>query len=71
MRDDEAQAQVDLDSARDNATGAEWSFHNLVLGAKDQVKAQFGDDSNEYQAMGRKKASERRRPRRRNLTPAK
>jgi hypothetical protein len=35
-RDVEAQKQADLDSARDDATAAEWAFHNAVLGAKDQ-----------------------------------
>jgi len=46
-RDAEAQAQAAPDSARDDATAAEWAFHNKVLGAKDQVKAQFGDNSND------------------------
>jgi hypothetical protein len=29
---------------------AQWGFHNAILGAKDQVIAQFGDDSNELQS---------------------
>jgi hypothetical protein len=41
---------------------AERDFHNAILGAKDQVKAQFGKDSNELQALGLKKASEYKRP---------
>ena len=45
--------------------GREWEFHNLILGAKDQVTAQFGRDSNEVQAVGLKKASERKAPQRR------
>lgn len=45
-------------AARDNAVAKEWAFHNLVLGAKDQVVAQFGRDSNEVQAIGLKRASE-------------
>ena len=45
-------------AARDNAVGREWAFHNLILGVKDQVTAQFGRDSNEVQALGRKKESE-------------
>jgi hypothetical protein len=61
-RDVEAQKQADLDSARDEATAAEWAFHNAVLGAKDQVKAQFGADSNELQALGLKKKSEFKSP---------
>jgi hypothetical protein len=61
----EAQAAAALAAARDNAVAAEWEFHNLILGAKDQVIAQFGRDSNEVQAVGLKKASERKAPVRR------
>ncbi|WP_218082077.1 hypothetical protein [Anthocerotibacter panamensis] len=56
------QAQAALDRARDEATAKEWGFHNLILGAKDQVIAQFGNDSNEVQALGLKKKSEYKRP---------
>lgn len=58
MRDIEAQKQAELDTARDDATAAEWAFHNAFLGAKDQVKAQYGADSNELQAIGLTKKSE-------------
>ncbi len=58
----EAQAAAALAAARDNAVAAEWEFHNLMLGAKDRVIAQFGRDSNEVQAIGLKKASERKAP---------
>ena len=61
-RDVEAQKQADLDAARDDATAAEWAFHNGILGAKDQVIAQFGDDSNELQGLGLKKKSEFKSP---------
>lgn len=61
----EAQAEAALASARDAAVAREWEFHNLMIGAKDQVMAQFGRDSNEVQAVGRKKASERKAPARR------
>ncbi len=64
-RTEEMQAQQALDTARDNAVAAEWAFHNLMLGAKDQVRAQFGKDSNEVQAMGLKKTSEYKAPTRR------
>ena len=60
----ETQAEAALAAARDNAVAREWEFHNLILGAQDQVTAQFGRDSNEVQALGRKKASERKAPRR-------
>ena len=43
----------------------EWEFHNAMLGAKMQVTAQFGDDSDEVQAIGLKKKSEYKAPTRR------
>jgi hypothetical protein len=61
----EAQAEANLAASRDNSVAAEWVFHNLMLGAKDQVTAQFGRSSNEVQALKLKKASERKTPRRR------
>ncbi|HZH92383.1 MAG TPA: hypothetical protein VEX70_17435 [Pyrinomonadaceae bacterium] len=64
-RDAEAQAAAALASARDTAAANEWEFHNRVLGVKDQVIAQFGRDSNEVQALGLKKTSERKAPVRR------
>ncbi len=60
----ETQAEAALAAARDNAVAREWEFHNLMLGAKDQVTAQFGRNSNEVQALGLKKASERKAPQR-------
>jgi hypothetical protein len=51
-----------FETARDNAVAAERDFHNAILGAKDQVKAQFGKNSNELQALGLKKTSEYKRP---------
>jgi hypothetical protein len=58
----EAQSEATFNSDRDNAIAAEWAFHNAILGSKVQVMAQFGDDSNEVQAMGLKKVSEYKRP---------
>jgi hypothetical protein len=58
----ETQKQADADAARDNATSAEWDFHNAILGVKEQVKAQFGGDSNEWQSLGLTKKSEKARP---------
>ncbi|MDT7809489.1 MAG: hypothetical protein QOJ70_3302 [Acidobacteriota bacterium] len=60
----EAQAEAALAAARDNAVAREWEFHNLMLGVKDQVTAQFGRDSNEVQALKLKKTSERKAPQR-------
>ena len=58
----ESQALAALQTARDNANAGEWACHNLMLGSKDQVIAQFGKDSNEVQALGLKKKSEYKRP---------
>lgn len=43
---------------------AQWAFHNVILGAKQKVVAKFGDDSDEAQAVGLKKKSERAKPKR-------
>lgn len=52
-------------AARDAAVEAEWAFHNAVLGSKTQVDAQYGENSDQRQSLGRKKKSERARPTRR------
>ena len=57
---EEVQKQAAADAARDGALGGEWDFHDMMLGAKIQVKAQFGEDSDEYASMGMKKKSEYR-----------
>ncbi|GMV52510.1 MAG: hypothetical protein IAE64_00940 [Flavobacteriales bacterium] len=51
--------------AREEAIKLESQLHELVLGAKRQVLAQYGDDSDEITRLGMKKKSERRygRPR--------
>ena len=58
----ETQAEAGWKAARDRAVKAEWTLHNLVLGSKNQVKAQYGDDSDEVNAVGLKKKSEYKRP---------
>jgi hypothetical protein len=58
----ETQKSGEADAARDDAGAAEWNFHNSILGAKAQVKAQFGDDSNEWQSLGQTKKSEFAKP---------
>ena len=63
-QEDEAQAEAAAKAARDDATAAEWDYHNAILGAKDQVKAQYGADSNEVQSVGLTKKSERAKPKR-------
>jgi hypothetical protein len=52
-------------AAADAARLAEWEFHNAVLAMKDVIRGQFGSDSDAAQAVGLKKKSERKRPRRR------
>lgn len=54
----EVQLQNAADAGRDDTVAEEWNFHDKILGAKDQIKAQYGADSNEYQSLGMKKKSE-------------
>ena len=49
-------------AAADAARLAEWEFHNAVLAMKEVVRGQYGSDSNEAQAVGLKKKSDRKRP---------
>ncbi len=58
----EVQKQNEADDARDAAAAAEWAFHNIMLDGKNQVKAQYGEDSNEYAGLGLTKKSERSSP---------
>jgi hypothetical protein len=60
--DMEMQTTAAADAARDDHVALQWDFHNGVLGAKAQVIAQFGPDSNEAQAMKLKKKSEYKNP---------
>lgn len=63
-----AQQQVETEklalhrAATDAARLAEWEFHNAVLAMKEFVRGQYGSDSNEAQAVGLKKKSDRKRP---------
>lgn len=59
---EEAQAASRLAAARDNKVAAEWAFHNKLLGGKDQVKAQFGPNSNQVQSLKLKKKIEYKTP---------
>ncbi|MBE9037134.1 hypothetical protein [aff. Roholtiella sp. LEGE 12411] len=49
-------------AAADTARLAEWEFHNAVLAMKEVVRGQYGSDSEQAQAVGLKKKSERKRP---------
>lgn len=61
---EDAAAQRAAAAARDDAAAAERVFHEAIVGAKLAVKAQYGKDANEVQAIGLKKSSEIRRGRR-------
>jgi len=58
----EVNAQNALAAARDAAVAAEWEFHNMILGVKEQVIARYGKDSDQVQALGLKKKSEYKAP---------
>jgi hypothetical protein len=51
-------------AAADAARLAEWEFHNAVLAMKEAVRGQYGSDSDQAQAVGLKKKSDRKRPNR-------
>jgi len=57
-QDAELAPQNTLAFARDAASATEWDLHNMLLGAKDQVIAQYGSDSDQVQSLGLKKKSE-------------
>lgn len=62
------QAEAAAAAARDEVVAESWRFHNIILGVKDQVRAQFGKDSPELQALGLKRKSEYKTPRRKPST---
>jgi hypothetical protein len=63
-QDEETETMVQAKAAADKARLAEWKFHNRILAMKECVRGQFGSDSDQAQAIGYKKKSERKRPRR-------
>ena len=63
-RDVIAAAEGAIEAARDDYVAAQWDLHNGMLGAKSQVIAQFGINSNEVQAMQLKKKTEYKAPKR-------
>ena len=58
QREAEAIAIKALAATRDALSLTESAFHDVITGAKTQVRAQFGPDSNEVAALGLKKKSE-------------
>jgi hypothetical protein len=54
----ETQKEGEYKASRDTAVKSERAFHEAVLGVRDQVRALFGVDSDEYQSIGMKKKTE-------------
>ncbi len=64
----ETEMEMTLKAAVDAARQAEWEFHNAVLAMKESVRGQYGPDSDAAQAVGYKKKSNYKRPRRRQMS---
>ncbi len=64
----ETQAKIAYEAKRDTTVKSEHGFHDLMIRAYDAVKGQYGRDSAEVQAMGRKRVSEYKRPTRKKPT---
>ena len=47
---------------RNALTAAEWAFHNRIVAVKNQVRAQYGVNSDQVQMIGLKRTSARKRP---------
>lgn len=54
----ETQKAAAAQAARDAAAATERQFHSMMIGVKTQVKAQYGENSNELQSLGLKKKSD-------------
>jgi len=61
-RQAELRAQDELGVIRDAAAAAEWRFHEIIIGVKEQVIAQYGKSSDQLQKLGLKRKVEYRRP---------
>jgi hypothetical protein len=68
LRRVEVRAAAAMAAAREGAIAKEWEFHNLMLGVKEQVIAQFGKDSSEVQALGLKRKSDYKPPTRKSIS---
>lgn len=58
----EVQDNAVFKASRDKKVADQWAFHDYVRNARIQVKAQFGENSDELQAVGLKKKSEYKSP---------
>lgn len=65
----EVQKNAAAEAQRDKAVNSEHDGHEFIQGSKNQVKAQYGEDSDEYASLGLKKKSEYRTGRRSSSTP--
>ncbi|MGC2237404.1 MAG: hypothetical protein WA584_14675 [Pyrinomonadaceae bacterium] len=65
----EIQKYNEWQAARDKKVTDQWAFHDYNRNAKTQVKAQFGENSDEVAATGMKKKSEYKSPKKK--TPPK
>jgi hypothetical protein len=61
-------AQEALDQARIAQIEAGHAFHTVILGAKDQVIAQYGPDATAVEIIGLTRKSDHKRPVRRKVT---
>lgn len=69
LRELEAQKAAELKDIRDQIADADTSFVEKNDGAALQAASQFGEDSPEYQSLGRKRKSERKTGGRRSGKP--
>ena len=63
-QDEATETMVRAKAAADKAPLAVCKFHNNILATKHLVRGVFGSDSDAAQAIGYKRKSERKRPRR-------
>jgi hypothetical protein len=47
---------------RNALVAAEWAFHNRIMAVKNQIRAQYGVNSDQMQMIGLKRTSARKRP---------
>jgi len=59
---DEVKKEAAVATARDVSRAAEWAYHDFVLGARQAVKSQFGENSTQAQDVGFVRKSERAKP---------
>ncbi|MCD9187364.1 MAG: hypothetical protein LUM44_13095 [Pyrinomonadaceae bacterium] len=64
----EVQSKAQYEADRDDKVEEQWRFHDWMRNAKQQIKSQFGENSNELATVGLKKKSEYKAPKRKNPT---